>query len=139
MLSATDPLMEEEDVASMAELLGVTSGEYRRRMVLSQVTCGSLKAPDCPPGVPDEECDRASDEWMSHMLEQFDCQKAFVIGIRVPGRNDRTSLAQEWRRRWERAQAICPVPELLRDGAVPKAGEAAWTACRERVLHGKPQ
>jgi len=98
MLSATDPLTEEEDVASMAELLGVTSGEYRRRMVLSEVICGSPKPPDCPHGVPDEECVRANDEWWNHPLqERFDRQKAFVIGIRVPGKNDRASLAHEWR------------------------------------------
>lgn len=117
----------------------MTSGEYRRGVLASQSICGSLAPPECPPGVPDEECARADYEWFGHSLEQFDCQKAFIMGIRVPGSNDRAGLAGEWRRRWEHAESSCPRPEVLPNGTVPKAADAAWKACQERVLRGKRQ
>jgi hypothetical protein len=126
MLSATDPVQEEEDTASAAEELGVTSGEYRRRLVDSQDICGSYQTV-CPPTVSNEECARRLDELLGHIGEILDCQRAFIAKIRLPGSRDRAALAREWRLRLERVNLTCP----------RAAGANAWKTCRDRILLGE--
>ena len=41
LLDGWDPAAEEEQIATLASLYGVTSGEYRRRWARRETTCGS--------------------------------------------------------------------------------------------------
>ncbi len=60
LLEGWDPAAEEEQIATLARLYGVTSGEYRRRWADTQTTCGSegllerqIFTLDLNPGAPD--------------------------------------------------------------------------------------
>lgn len=123
MLSATDPVQEEEDTASAAEELGVTSSEYRTRLVDSKDVCGNPEG-GCPPTVPTAECTGRFDDLLAHIGEILDCRKAFIARIPMHSMQDRAALAREWRLRQGRVNMTCS----------RSLSSVAWRECLGRVL-----